>query len=595
MSDGSTGFSVTITENDLVEDTIWGDYNPATEGKKVRVKKYIGAVYVVHEMYDMSDAELEEIIKEGVVSSRQGLAAFSTTAVNVEIVIPIEVLGEKKKEDDPDRVEITVTNYGYDTLSGRIKVSGTYRSKTKITSATIFRSAGGAAVQGYVNYGNNSFSAECDYVPRTDNQFKIVFDNEAQLSAEQTINMNADGTGGQQTTTDKTGNTTVNVPPPEIPGLGPVGNLPGPESIIEGIIGVVAPGLVGILGGLLSGILGGGGTVPTVPPVVPQVPKPPLKKPTGPDGQPGKQEDDKKKKEGGKSKEALDKEKEEKARKEADEKAKKEAADKEKKRKEAKEKAKKLLEDQEKANKELGSWTSQIIGTVKSAGNDIKQGYHDVKGMVIPVVKVITEETKSAIKDVVKNPGIIIDTTIGTVKDTAQGIVDIGKAGKDVITHPIDIGWETVKGTASDVKTIATETYGKAFADMVKNPKKILDFIYNASGGEDLIMAMDPNRPLVNRSFHSGVAVYKTLLNTMAGAGIMKGGVEAAKAVTIRGITSTVQYGLARNAPVFEAIYHQVDEMSKAGAKNLGVEMNLTQKLKITTGLFLEWYKRRYD
>lgn len=593
-AEGSTGMSVTVTENDLVEDTIWGDYSAATEGKKVRVKKYIGAMYVVHEMYDVSDGELEEMKKEGIVGSRQGLAAFASVALNVEIVIPIEVLGEKKKkeDDDPDRVEITVTNYGYDTLSKRMIVTGTYRSKTKITSATFFRNMGGPAVQGHINYGNNSFTAECDYVPDVTNQFKIVFDNEAQLSAEQTITMNADGTGGKQTTTDKSGNTTVEVPPPstEVPGLGPVGNVPGPESVIKGIIGVIAPGLVGILGGLISGILGGG-TVPP-PPVGPKGPQAPPKRPEGPDDK-KKPVDDKKKKEG-KTKEQIEKEKAEKERIDA-EKARKEAEKRAAKRREAATKAKKLLDDQEKANKELGSWTSAIIGTVKSAGADIKQGYHDVKGIVGPAITVIKDEAKSAIKDVLKNPGILVDTTIGTVKDAGQGIVDIGRAGKDIITHPIDIGWETVKGTASDVKTIAVETYGKAIVDMVKHPKKFVDFIYNASGGEDLIASMDPNRSLVDRSFHYGVAVYKTILNTMGARGLQQGGAAAAKALAIRGLTSTVQYGAARNAPVFHELYKQVDAMSKAGGKHLGVELNTTQKLKITTGLFLEWYKRRYD
>lgn len=585
MRDGSTSFKITITESDLVEDTIWGDYSPETTGKRVRIKKYLGAVYVIHEMYDVADGELDEIKREAGVSGRQGLAAFASTALNLDITIPIEVLGEKPKEEEPDRVEITVTDYGYDSIANKVVVTGIYRSKTKITAASILRSMGGSAVQGYINYSNNSFVAECAFERGVPNQFKIVFDNEAQLSAEQTINVNADGKVGSQTTTDASGNTTVDAPLPEgdIPGLGQVGNVPGPEDVIKGVIGVVAPGLVGVLGGLISGILGGGKVPPPVPPAPPTKPVPPPKKPTGPD--------DKKKKPEGKTKEQTEKEK-----KEAEEKAKKEAAEKEKRRKEAREKAKKLLDEQKKANDEMNSWTSQIINTAKSAKEDVKQGVKDVGSVVIPVITTIKDETKSAIKDVIDSKGkILVDTVIGTAKDVGQGAKDIAIAGKDIITHPIDIGWETVKGTASDIKTIATETYWKGFKDMVQNPKKFVDFVYNASGGEDLVKSMDPKLSLVQRSGHYGLAVYKTMLNVMGARGLQQGGLAAVKAAGIRGVSSTVQYGTARNAPVFQEIYNKVDEMSKAGAKHLGVELTKTQKLKITTGLFLEWYKKRHD
>ncbi|MBK8952754.1 MAG: hypothetical protein IPM85_11195 [Chitinophagaceae bacterium] len=343
------------------------------------------------------------------------------------------------------------------------------------------------------------------------------------------------------------------------------------------------PGLVGVLGGLISGILGGGKVPPPVPPTPPTKPVPPPKKPTGPD--------DKKKKPAGKTKELTEKEK-----KEAEEKAKKEAAEKAKRRKEAREKAKKLLDEQKKANDEMNSWTSQIINTAKSAGKDVKQGVKDVSDVMIPVITTIKDETKSAIKDIIDSKGkILVDTAIGTAKDVGQGAKDIAIAGKDIVTHPIDIGWETVKGTASDVKTILHETYWKGFKDMVQNPKKFVDFVYNASGGEDLVKSMDPNLSLVQRSGHYGLAVYKTMLNVMGGRGLQQGGLAAVKAAGIRGLTSTVQYGAARNAPVFQEIYNKVDEMSKAGAKHLGVELTKTQKLKITTGLFLEWYKKRHD
>lgn len=499
--------------------------------------------------------------------------------------IKIKIEGKQ----DPERVMIAITSATMDTSANTVHVTGTYRSKSAITSATIFRALGGSAVQGNINYANGRFTASCDFAPKVDNTFRIVFDNADQKSAEQNISFSAQGKFIQNTTTNAVGNTQVNVPIAVTPGLGSVGNIPGPASLIQGILGVVAPGVLGILGGLLGGLFGGGTSVPppispqTPPPTSPQTPKKPKaslpvkpadKKPIMPQ-KPDKNKPDKDK---------PDKNKQE-----------KDKQDKEKKREDAKQRAKKILADQQKAQSDMNSWSQQFISTISNAGQDIKQGYRDVRDVAIPIIKTVADETKSAIKDVVKDPKILIDTAAGTIKDVGQGAKDIAIAGKDVLTHPIDIGWETVKGTASDVKTIATETYGKAFVDMVKNPKKFIDFVYNASGAEDLNQAMNPNLSLVERSAHYGAAVYKTILNVMGAQGLKQGGMAAVKALGVRGLSSTIQYGGARNLPVFTDIYHKVGEMSKAGEKYLGVPMTTTQKLKITTGLFLEWYKHRYD
>ena len=43
---------------------------------------------------------------------------------------------------------------------------------------------------------------------------------------------------------------------PELPGLNGIGNIPGPKSAVEAIVGVLAPGLIAIFGGLLSGLFG---------------------------------------------------------------------------------------------------------------------------------------------------------------------------------------------------------------------------------------------------------------------------------------------------------------------------------------------------
>lgn len=53
-----------------------------------------------------------------------------------------------------------------------------------------------------------------------------------------------------------------------LPGLGDIGNIPGPKSNTESIVGVLAPGLIAILGGLLGGLFGNplsGGLMPPAP------------------------------------------------------------------------------------------------------------------------------------------------------------------------------------------------------------------------------------------------------------------------------------------------------------------------------------------
>ena len=491
--------------------------------------------------------------------------------------VQIKVAGD----EDPERVMIAITRAVLDTTAHAVRVTGTYKSKSAITSASILRVDGGAAIQGHVTYGNGRFTASCDFAANVGNTFRIVFDNAAQKSAEQNVSFSASGTLIRNITTNAEGNTQVDVP--IIPGLGQTGSVPGPQTIIQGVIGVLGPGIIGILGGLLGGWWGGIGSVP--PPVVPKPPiNPPPKSPVTPPRKTAPE----------KPKTAKPKQPPKKPELSSEEKARQAAAEKAKKRAEAKARAEKLLADQQKAHADLNSWTKTVIGTVSNAGQDIQQGYHDVKGIVIPVVNTVKTEVKSAVQDVVKDPSILVTTATGTISDVAQGAKDLAEVGKDLVTHPVEIGWETVKGTAADAKTLIHETYGKAFMAMVRDPAKFKDFIYNASGLEDLNKATDPNLSLVQRSGHYGLAVYKTILNVMGGAGVKQAGWTAVKAAGIRGLTSTVQYGAARNAPVFHELYQQVEAMSKAGEKHIGVSLTQTQKLKITTGLFLEWYKRRY-
>ncbi|MBK6936733.1 MAG: hypothetical protein IPH18_07475 [Chitinophagaceae bacterium] len=81
----------------MVEDTIWGDYSPKQKRKRVRVKIPLAQFRQIPEMYDVSDAEPEDMKKEGGKFIYKGLAAFASTALNLDITIPIEILGEKPK------------------------------------------------------------------------------------------------------------------------------------------------------------------------------------------------------------------------------------------------------------------------------------------------------------------------------------------------------------------------------------------------------------------------------------------------------------------------------------------------------------------
>lgn len=175
--------------------------------------------------------------------------------------------------DDPERVLIAITSAALDTTANVVRITGTYKSKSAITSATIFRASGGAAVQGHIQYANGRFTASCDFFKGAENTFRIVFDNADEKSAEQNVTISASGQFVGNMTTGADGNTQVGASIPVAPGLGPVGAIPGPKNVVQGVLGVIGPGILGILGGWLSGILGGG---QTPPPTVPKGGKPPV-------------------------------------------------------------------------------------------------------------------------------------------------------------------------------------------------------------------------------------------------------------------------------------------------------------------------------
>lgn len=192
----------------------------------------------------------------------------------------------------PDRVNIKIVSTGVEGV--QILVTGTVASKSKITSSVFYRIEPGNAKQGYLSISGDSFNAECEFVHNQTNIFKIVIDNEAKLSCETTLTFSGDGTLiGVQTTSPK-GEVTEPVPVPKppqsqgaVPGLGGVGNIPGPSSLTQGIIGVIIPALISILVNVFSGFGGGTGMGPPTPPMRPAPPstlkappKPPPPKPS---------------------------------------------------------------------------------------------------------------------------------------------------------------------------------------------------------------------------------------------------------------------------------------------------------------------------
>lgn len=130
-------------------------------------------------------------------------------------------------------------------------------------------------------------------------------------------------------------------------------------------------------------------------------------------------------------------------------------------------------------------------------------------------------ETKEIIKEVAKDPQIILDTVKGTGKDIVDGSVEVAKTtydvGKDILTHPIDIGLKTLTGTASDLKDL-TGKLGSHLYDLITDPEKLKTFLADATGYTNFSASWDPNTSLGVRLLHVGLGVYKVgMLATIPG------------------------------------------------------------------------------
>lgn len=158
-----------------------------------------------------------------------------------------------EEENKPERPVITVTSRQVE--GDRVIIKGTVTSTSPITSKSILRTEGGSGESGYVSLSGESFTAEAPFIRGQGNVFKIIFENQDELGAEQTLAFDGAGNLIGEQTTSAGGDVTVAVPPP---GIGAIGRLPGPGSMTQTIAGILGPGLIGILGGLFSGAARGG-------------------------------------------------------------------------------------------------------------------------------------------------------------------------------------------------------------------------------------------------------------------------------------------------------------------------------------------------
>lgn len=130
-----------------------------------------------------------------------------------------------------------------------------------------------------------SFTADCTLVPGVPNVFKLTCENEDDLGAEVTLRTDAAGQVGGAETTSTEGDVTVKT---EVPGMGGVGDVPGPASPGQAAAGLLIPSL---LAAVLRGLLGGGGGRPVSPvaprPATPPPPGPPLDGKQAADGKAG--------------------------------------------------------------------------------------------------------------------------------------------------------------------------------------------------------------------------------------------------------------------------------------------------------------------
>ncbi len=202
---------------------------------------------------------------------RQGAAFVRGFAEASGVKLPPPVIS--------DRVRLTVKSTRVEEpwkdasgqLLRNLLVEGTVESASPIVSRSFHR-MDPSVKQGYLHIQDGTFSAKGEFVAGETNTFVLAVYNEADLNAEQTLTFGPDGQLSSQVGTDDIGmigpiSDFIDDILDSLPGLDGIGDLPGPESAFEGLVGIILPGVVSILAGLMGGFPGPGS--PPLPPLSP--------------------------------------------------------------------------------------------------------------------------------------------------------------------------------------------------------------------------------------------------------------------------------------------------------------------------------------
>ncbi|MBI3268351.1 MAG: hypothetical protein HYZ53_04965 [Planctomycetes bacterium] len=152
------------------------------------------------------------------------------------------------------------------------------------------------------------------------------------------------------------------------------------------------------------------------------------------------------------------------------------------------------------------------------AGDELREAAGQVKDAAVAGVQAAGD----AVRDVVKDPRILVDTLGGSLNTVRDGVRDgvkaAGEAAHDVLKDPRIIK-ETITGSIETVVATA------------KDPGKVVQIVKDVTGVQNFENALDPNRPLLDRFGQVAVGTVKlgTTLETAGTAGqlVREGGTAA--------------------------------------------------------------------
>ncbi len=164
------------------------------------------------------------------------------------------------------------------------------------------------------------------------------------------------------------------------------------------------------------------------------------------------------------------------------------------------------------ANDTANSFWEQAVDGSDRAHEEVAREGAKAAAAVKDAADKVGKEVKEIVEDIKKDPQIVLDTITGTGKDIYNGTREAISTGvdvaKDIITHPIDIGWRTLADTTIDVKDLSVKL-GKDIYSTLRDPEKLKNFLVSASGYENFKASWDPNKPLGTRLLNAGIGIYK--------------------------------------------------------------------------------------